>query len=177
MIEFRIARGLRRHHGVDRVDVVVADVAIIGEQIIGMAARRLQLVGLHRHAGDERGDVIRRAAEHAVGEVGDAAVTIHPPLQVVARTGTQIVDRVAATVFLERHLVAQRGIGFHVVERRHRLRGVAERRMLGDVIDPFRSDIDNASITDRFEVLLAGTQHVRDLPRSDRPHHVLHETL
>ena len=58
MIEFRIARGLRRHHGVNGVDIVVADMTIIGEQIIGMTAGGLQLVGLHRHAGDERRNVI-----------------------------------------------------------------------------------------------------------------------
>ena len=57
-----------------------------------MAARRFQFVGLHRHAGDKRRDVIRRTAEHAIGEVGDAAMADHPPLQIVARAGAQIID-------------------------------------------------------------------------------------
>ena len=76
VIELRIARGLRRHHRVDHVDVVVADVAVVLLQVVGEGVRLRQRVGLHRHAGDERRDVIRRAAEHAVGEFGDAAVAV-----------------------------------------------------------------------------------------------------
>jgi hypothetical protein len=71
-----------------------------------MAAGGFQLIGLHRHAGDERRHVIGRTAEHAVGEIGDTAMTDHAPLQILARTRAQKIDRVAAAVLLERHLIA-----------------------------------------------------------------------
>ena len=99
--------------------------------------------------------MIERPAEHAVGEIGYAAVTDHAPLQILARAGAQEIDRVPATVLLVAHLVAQRRVGFHVVQSRDRLRGVAERRVPGDVVDALRSDIDDTSVADRFEVLLA----------------------
>ena len=73
LIELGIARGLRRHHGIARIDVVVADVAVIGDRRCPHGRTgAFKLVGLHRHAGDEGRDVVGRAAEHAIGDVGDA---------------------------------------------------------------------------------------------------------
>src|SRR5580693_7916546 len=48
-------------------------------------------------------------------------------------------------------LVVQR-----VVEQRHRARRVAERRMLGDVLDPLAIDVDLAAVAQRFQELRAG---------------------
>ena len=132
---------------------------IIGDKIVGAAARSLQGVGLHRHAGDERCDVIGRAPKHAVGKIGDAPVADHASLQVVARPRAQKVDGVASAVLFEGHFVAQGRIRLHVVERRDRLRCVAERRMSGDVVDPLRSDINHAAVADRFKMLFSRTQH------------------
>ncbi len=73
--------------------------------------------------------MIGRAAEHAVGEIGDAAMADHAALQVVARVGAQEIDRVAAAVLLVAHRVAVGRVGLEVVDRRHGLRGVAESRM------------------------------------------------
>src|ERR1700719_3408840 len=65
----------------------------------------------------------------------------------------------AAAVLLVGHFRAQRRIGLHVVERHHGLRGIAERRMGGDVVDLFIADIDHAAVAQRFEMLFAAAQH------------------
>ena len=81
--------------------------------------------------------MVRRAAEHAIGEIGDPLVADHAALQIVARRGAQEIDRMAAAILLVGHVVAVGRIGLHVVERGDRLRGVAERRMARDVVDLF----------------------------------------
>ena len=107
--------------------------------------------------------MVRRTAEQAVGEIGDAPMADHAPLQILARARAQEIDGMAAAILLVGHLRAKRRIGLHVVERRHRLRGVAERRMRGDVVDFFVADIDHAAVAQRFEMLFAAAQHGRCL--------------
>ncbi len=104
--------------------------------------------------------MIGRAAEHAVGQIGDPPVTDHAPLQVVARARAQEIDRVPAAVLLVGHVVAARRIRLHVVERRDGLRGVAKRRMPRHVVDPLGADVDDASVAQGFEMFLSGSQHV-----------------
>src|SRR2546427_2511377 len=60
VVKRRITGGLGRQYSVDRVDVVVADVPVVGQQMVRMTVRRREVVDLHGHAGDEAGDVIRR---------------------------------------------------------------------------------------------------------------------
>ena len=43
-----------------------------------------------------------------------------------------------------------------VVEPRDRARGVAERRMRGDVLDPLAVDLDLAAVAQAFEIFRAG---------------------
>src|SRR5580704_13884303 len=69
----------------------------------------------------------------------------------------------AAAILLVGHLGAQRRIDLHVVERRHRLRRIAERRVRGDVVDLFVADIDHAAVAQRFQMLFAAAQHGRYL--------------
>ena len=55
----------------------------------------------------------------------------------------------ALAVLLVGHRLAIGGIGLHVVERRHRPRGVAERRVARDVVDALAADIDDAAVAQR----------------------------
>ena len=150
MIEFGITRRLRRHNRVDDVNVVVAQMMIVTNKIVGMGARRRQCVGFDRHAGDEGRDVIGRASEHAEGGVGDPAVPDHAPLQVLARARAQEIDRVAAPVFLIGEDFAVGRIRLHVVKRGHRRGGVAKGGMTGDVVDALATDNDDAAVAQRF---------------------------
>src|SRR5207245_6736435 len=103
-----------------------------------------QRIGLDHHAGDEGGDVIGRAAEHAKGKVGDAAVPQHAPLQVLARARTQEIDRVTAAVLLVAHGLAVGGVRLHVVERGDGCGRIAKGGVTGDVVDALAADIDDA---------------------------------
>ena len=162
-VEIRIARRLRRQHGVGNIEIVVAGVLVVAQHVVGMGVRRGQRAQVHRHAGDEGGDVVRRAPEQAVGKIGDAPMADHAPLQILARARPQEIDGMAAAILLVGHFRAKRRIGLHVVERRHRLRRIAERRMRGDVVDLFVTDIDHAAVAQRFEMLFAAAQHGRCL--------------
>ena len=164
LIEFRIAGSLRRHHRVRHIDVVVADVAIVVQEVVAEPVRRRQRAGIHRHAGDVGRQMIGRAAEQAVGEIRDPAMAFHAPLQVVARLRAQEIDGMAAAVLLVAHDVAAGGIGLEVVDGGDRLSRRAERRMSGHVVDPLGADIDHAAVAQRFQVLLAGAQHADDVP-------------
>ena len=161
MVEFRIARSLRRHHGVDDIGVVVADMAIIANEVLGVGVRRRQGVGLHRHAGDKRGYVIGRAAEHAEGGIGDLPMSRHAPLQIVARARTQEIDGVTTAILLVGQRVAVRRVRLHVVDGGDRRGRVAEGRMARDVVDLLAADIDHAAVTQRLQMLLARSQHRR----------------
>ena len=103
--------------------------------------------------------MIGRAAEKAVGEIGDAAMALHAALQVVARARAQEIDRVPAAVLLVAHRVAVGRIGLEIVEARHGRGGVAERRMGGDVVDALATDIDGAAVAQRFKMLFSRAQH------------------
>ena len=48
------------------------------------------------------------------------------------------------------------GVMQRVVEPRDRARGIAERRMGGDVLDPLAVDIDFAAVAQAFEIFRAG---------------------
>ncbi len=170
VIEFRVARGLRRHHGVDDIDVVVADVAVVAQKVLGMRMRGRQLIRLHRHAGDERGDVVGGAAEHAEGEIGDPAMPLHAPLQVVAVARSQVIDRVPRAVLFVAHGRAVRRVCFQVVNGGYGCGGIGECGMPRDVVDPFAADIDHAAVAQRFQMFLAGAQH-RPLPMAAGPYH------
>ena len=124
-----------------------------------MGAGRGQRVRLHRHTGDERGDVIGRAAEHAEGGVGDFPMSEHAALQVVARARAQKIDGMAAAVFLVGQRVAVRRIRLHIVDAGNRRGGVAEGRMARDVVDLLAADIDGATVAQRLQMFLTGPQH------------------
>ena len=103
--------------------------------------------------------MIRRAAEHAEGRVGDSAMSQHAPLQVLARARAQEIDRVATSLLLVGQGVAVRWIRLHVVEGGDRRGGVAKGGMVGDVVDPLAADIDDTPVAQRFQMLFARAQH------------------
>ena len=107
--------------------------------------------------------MVRRAAEQAVGKISNTLVADHAPLQILARARAQEIDGMAAAVLLVGHLRAKRRIGLHVVERDDGLRRIAERRVRGDVVDLFVTDIDHAAVAQRFEMLFAAAKHGRCL--------------
>src|SRR5215467_13118074 len=159
LIESGIASRLGRQHGVDSVEIVVSCEPVVAQKIVWLPAWWLQFVNLHGHTGDEGSDMVGRPAEHAVGEISDPAMANHPPLQVVASSWAHEVDRVAPTIFLVCEIVAVRGIGFEVVQPRHRISSIAERGMTGHIIDAFRTYVDDASIAQRFKMFLPGAKH------------------
>src|SRR5262245_16596264 len=65
----------------------------------------------------------------------------------------------ARAVLLVGERLTVRRVGFHVVDGGDRQRGVAERGMAGDVIDPLTTDIDDAAVAQRFQMLFARSQH------------------
>src|SRR5487761_1694453 len=71
-----------------------------------------------------------------------------------------------AALLLVAHQLAIGGIGLHVVERSDGLRGGAERRVGGDVVDTLAADIDRAAVAQRCQMLFSGAQHkVRSLAK------------
>src|SRR5262245_66647638 len=55
--------------------------------------------------------------------------------------------------------VPVRRVGFHVVDGGDRLRSIAEGGMTCDVVDPLAADIDDTAVAQRFQMLLARSQH------------------
>src|SRR5439155_12562814 len=141
------------------VNVVIAQMPVVAQKIVGVRAGSGQRIGLDHHAGDEGGDVIGRAAEHAKGKVGDAAVAKHAPLQVLAGTRAQEIDRVTAAVLLVAHGLVVGGIRLHVVKRGDGCGRVAKGGVTGDVVDALAADIDDAPVAQQLQVLLARAQH------------------
>src|SRR5262249_19697630 len=85
LIKFRVASSLRRQYGVDDIEIVVAGVAVISEQIIGVRARSHHLaVRRVRLPVVASRNILRRVAECGVlshviytlaADIDDAAVT------------------------------------------------------------------------------------------------------
>jgi len=172
LIVVGVAGGLRRQHGVGRVYVVAAHMLVVVEQVAREAAiaavALVEHLGLHRHAGDEARDVVVGAPDHAVGQIGDAAMRIRALLQIGARGRPQVVGRVPLAALLVGHDVAVGRVGLHVVERGHRVGRVPEGGMGGDVVDLLAADIDPAPVANRLQVLLASLQHGALLHGGDR---------
>ena len=133
--------------------------AIIGEQVVWITTRRCEFIRLHGQAGHKAGYVVGRPTEHTIRQVRDFSMPNHPPLQVVARLGPQIVNRVSVAVLFEGQRLAIRRVSLHVVDGSHRTGGVAERRVGGDILDSFLANIDHPSILKGFQMLLTSLQH------------------
>jgi hypothetical protein len=116
VIEFGVARASRRQHGVRRIDVVVAHVAVVIDDVIAVDRSDLvEHVGLHGQPRNEARNVIGRAVEKTARQIGDCLVCLGSPYQVIGVLRHQKVHAVAFAVGLERHKVAIGGIGLEVV--------------------------------------------------------------
>jgi hypothetical protein len=63
---------------------------------------------------------------------------------------------VTAAILFIRHRFLVRRVGFHIVERGDRLRGVAKRWVSSDIVHPFAAEVDYPPITQRLQMLFAG---------------------
>ena len=108
----------------------------------------LEHVDAHALADQRRGEVVRRAAHEAAGQLGPGLQRLAPlhHLGVVARHLPGAVDAAVRAVRRERHQLDVFRLGLEVVEHRRRLHGIAEGRMLGDVGDELAVDIDRAAV-------------------------------
>ena len=79
------------------------------------------------------------------------------PREILARPGLEVVDGVALSAFLEAHRLLVREL--HVVDAGDRARGIAERRMRGDVVYALRADVNDAPVAQRLEVFSPGFEH------------------
>ena len=159
-VELGITRRLRRQHRVAGENIVVAHMLVIGRHV----GAEFILVGVEDlrcrcHAGDEGRHVVGRTSDHAMGHVGDLFVRPHASPQIVSGLCLQEPHGIAlATVFVGQH-VLKFGIMFDVVERADGFGGAGEGGMTGHVLDAFVADIDDATVFETFEMLLAGLQH------------------
>ena len=154
-----LAAGRRRHRMREK-EVLAFAPLVIGEQVGGEgSAPAVEHLRLHGGARDVATDEVRRAPHHAVGEVGDGLGRARPAFQVLARAGAQVVHGVALAALLEAQQVAVAGLEPGVEHLRVGARRVAKAGMGGDVVDLLAADIDDAAVTQRFQVSLAGAYH------------------
>src|ERR1051326_7902078 len=141
------AAALQVDQRVGEHEVVLADQLVIPAHVVaegGPAAG--EIIGGRGPGGI--GDIheIRRPAHHAAGGTRPVQHHVAAPDEVVvrARDDEREADGIAAGGRRVGHLGAQRRIVLHVVERRDRARPVGEAGMLGDVVHPLATHIDNA---------------------------------
>ena len=103
--------------------------------------------------------MVGRAPDQAVGCVGDRFHRAHPAGQVLASAAAQPRQAVALAVLLEREQFVPLRIGLELVEAGNGLRGVSERGVAGDVVDPLGADIDGAAVAHAFELFFPADQH------------------
>ena len=157
----------RRRHRVGEKEVLALAPLVVGEEVGGEGpAAAVEHLRLHGGAGDVAADEIRRAAHHAVGEVGDDFGRARAALQVLARAGPQVVHGVARAVLLEAQQVAEAGVEAGVERLRVGAGRVAEAGMGGHVLDALTADIDDAAVAQRFQVFLAVADHGSSAARS-----------
>src|SRR5581483_5639086 len=103
---------------------------------------------------------IGRAPDEPESAVGERLVRPGPAGELLGVARPEEVGAEALAVLLVGENVALRGIRLEVVEPRHRLGGVAEGGVPGDVADALAADIDLAAVPHPLELLLAADQHV-----------------
>ena len=103
--------------------------------------------------------VVRRAPHPAVGHARPVRDGVALSNQFLARTrGAEEFVREAAGAGIGRSGQQRLGLGVvqRVIEPRDRARGIAERRMGGDILDPLAVDVDFPAVAQAFQVLRAG---------------------
>ena len=157
------ALGLRIDDDVGEEVVVAARLfEVVGERLGALLAVLLEHVEADALADQRRGEVVRRAAHEAAGQLrpGLERLPSLDHLGVVARHLPGPADAAIRAIGLERHQLDVLRPCLEVVERGRRAHRIAERRMLGDVRHELAVDIDRAAVLQRFDVFgsgLAGT--------------------
>ena len=152
---------LRRHDRIAEVEMLVAHLLVESDDVVGefLPARR-EHARHRRVAGEEARDMIGRAAHQAERRLRPGLGEQPPRAQVGVRSGNLVgaQHRRAGLGRDEGHALAHLGRGRDVVEPRHRARGLAEGRMLGDVGDLLAVDEDLPSVIERAQVFGPGPQ-------------------
>ena len=161
-----------RLHAVDRRidDGVVHEQHVVLRARVpvrGVAGELLVERGVGAERVHQRGLVVRRAAHPAVGQPRPVRDGVALADQVLARMrdAEELVGEGArAGVGRAGQHVLLLGIVQRVIEPRDGARGVAERRMRGDVLDPLAVDIDLAAVAQAFQIFRAGERPRRAGP-------------
>src|SRR5271170_803592 len=162
---------VRRSIAIDRrVDDRVIDErdALLAEAV---PASRIVLVrivefGVGAEGGEEGGLVVGRTAEPTVGDArpfGDRVAAGDELLHIFRRLEEGVREAAVAGVGRQQELVLAFGVMQGVVEPSDHARGVAERRMGRDVLNPLPVDIDLTAVAKFFEIF--GARHRREAAR------------
>ena len=128
---------------------------------VGAAAglQVLQDGRVHGEPGHRAGDVVGRAPHQPVVAVGERLERSHAAGEIVPVAALEPVEPEALAVLLASEEVAIGRIGFEFEQVGDGLRAVTECRMVGDVGDPFRADIDEAPVAHPLELFFSADQH------------------
>ena len=125
----------------------------------GVVLVRLVEFGVGAERAQERRLVVGRAAHPAVGELrpfGDGVAPGDHLLERLRRLEERVGHAAVAGVGRQQEPVLALGIVQRVVQPRHHPRGVAERLVLGHVLDALAVDEDLAAVGQRREIVGAG---------------------
>ena len=125
----------------------------------GVVLVRLVEFGVGAERAQERRLVVGRAAHPAIGELrpfGDGVAPGDHLLERLRRLEERVGHAAVAGLGRQQDLVLALGIVERVVQPRHHPGGVAERLVLGDVLDALAVDVDLAAVGQRREVVGAG---------------------
>ena len=120
---------------------------------------RIVEVGIGAERRQKRRLVVRCAAHPAIGELrpfGDGVAAGDRLLERLRRLEESVGHPAIAGVGRQQDLVLALGVVQRIVKPRHHFRGVAERRVLGDVLDALAVDVDLAVVGQRGEIIRAG---------------------
>ncbi len=112
-------------------------------------------------AGERHVHVVGRAAHQPHRRLGDAGQPFVAALQIGLRPRDHVADVDLLTGLRVVHQALRLALELPIEDRRHRLGGLGERRMVGDVADPFVADPD---------VRPARGQRLQELVSGPRPH-------
>ena len=170
---------VRRPVAIDRrMDDGVIDErhALLAELVpaLGVLLVGIVEVGIGAERGQERGLVVGRAADPAVGDprpFGDRVAAGDQIVDGLRRLEEGVRHAAIAGVGRQQELVLALVVVQRVVEARDHARGVAEGRMGGDVLDPLAVDVDGAVVAQRVQIFRAGLRtgdfDVADVLRRD----------
>ena len=152
-------------------DVVLADQAVVGADVLGEALVLVaELIGRRGHAGNKDVHVIGAAAEHAAGRVGPDLAHIAPADQIVdrARLDERQPGALAARRRAKGHSLDEGGVVLHVVEPGEAVCRPGKTRIRRHVPDPLAIDEQQAVVAQRLQQFLTRANGHLTFPLSRR---------